>query len=305
MNRREFGLRACAAIACYSLAPWAQASIRMAGRIISINGNGSAMVVRGGSNLPARAGMLLIGGDAIVTKGDAEVNASIYGDIRTFSAGDTNNVVPRKALGEIDPSDEAYFARFEDFASEPPAAMPSYGPSREGTKIDSRIKPSPLLPTGPQLFLEGLSKAAFVWQGGSATLRFTPDVGDPFAISSAKSAWLVLAVPAGARQLRVQMLDHSLQWNIRVVGKAEIEKRAGGRSLRDGYAARLRWAHETLLTPTPKFDDLRLTASSILAEEAQRQDSNTEFARLTWLAARNGRLERQLECAATRPAYLC
>lgn len=293
MDRRRFFAVATGLGAMGTAVPtpsWA--SIRAVGRVVGAQPGGKAEIRRrSGQRLAAGPGVLLFGGDVVSVTGEAQVVASIYGDIRIFDSSERFDPIPERPIGPITPEDEAYFDRFSGFVAEPPLALPSYRDAREPTKFDYSIRPSALAPPGPQWLIRGTPSAVLLWRGGSSRLSVTPASGESMPFSSGTNAWLRIKIPPQTDRIAVQLIDHPIEWSLELADKAWVEKRSGGRPIRDGYAGRLRWAHETLVAKRGQFDDVRIAALSILAEEAQRRDINNEFARLAWLAARNGRLE--------------
>lgn len=246
--------------------------------------------------MAASPGLVLLGGDTFELQGDSEVKALVYGEFRQFSAASGGGEVAARPVGPLDPDDEAYFERFADFVAEPQRAPPDYGDRRTGDKVrrNTNIQPSPVAPPGRQLLLRDSRMLSLVWLGGPGQVRVKPSRGEARTYDSGSRAWIRVVVPPDADEIDVQLIDLPLRWSVEVAEVAKVEK-LGGRRFKAEYAARTRWAHETLLAARPKYDELRVLALSVLAEEAQpRTDINNEFARLAWIAAINGRMIEQI-----------
>ena len=276
------------------------ASIYAVGRVKSVDSNRKVYVRRrNGGREVVEWGMLLFGGDVFEFEAEGEVKASVYGVDLTYSHKDPVREIPLRGVGPIDPADEQYFDQFSEFIAEPPPLIMDFSDHRDPNKRRSNLSACALAPIGNQFFLANVQHVAIVWFGGLARLSITPAEGKTRMADSDKYEWIVIDRPKDTNQFKVE-IDPTLNWSFKVVDLGIVEQ-ISGRKLKSEYAARLRWAHETLLAPASQFRELRVLALSILAELAQPNPNiNNEFARAAWWAARNRRMLKQVGTVVSR-----
>lgn len=215
MSRFSF-LAAIALIAATAEVQAAEPALLIAaGRINMVSPAGSATVVRrNGERVAAAHGILLWPGDRLDFRRDGEVTAEVYGRDTVYEAGSRRLTIPERNVGWFGAFEEKVVAPFRRFLSAPRRAISVYAWARDPQgRPTVAATPSPFAPGGRVRLPRGTWRVALIWATGPAMLDVTAKGAAPSRIDSGRSAWALVPLPPGGREV-VVTAGPGLRWSV-------------------------------------------------------------------------------------------